>query len=61
MNKYIKLFASLCGISLAELMAWLPDIDAVTQVLKLLVQLLLLITAVVQVVDLWREKRKKGG
>lgn len=60
MPKYTKLLTSLTGISLAEIVAWLPDIDDITLFLKLLVQLVLLITALVQVVDLWRERRKKG-
>lgn len=60
MTKYAKLIASLSGISLAELVAWLPGIDDITLILKLLVQLVLLITALVQVADLWRERGKKG-
>ncbi|MEM7657847.1 MAG: hypothetical protein AAF399_17105 [Bacteroidota bacterium] len=58
--KHFRLLASLSGIPLAELMAMLPSVDTFTTWVKLLVQFLLLITALLQAHSIWLEKRRKS-
>ena len=57
--KLLRLFGSLSGIPLAEFLAKLPSVDEFTTWIKLLLQLILLITALLQAQGLWLERRKR--
>lgn len=59
MLKFLKdptIFAALTNITLLEIVVRIPTVDEVTAILKLVVQILLLVTALLKARELWKRK-----
>ncbi|MEO0900429.1 MAG: hypothetical protein AAFY71_28730 [Bacteroidota bacterium] len=57
-NDLGRLFFSIAGIPLTEALAHLPNVDEITIWLKLLIQIILLLIAILQLAKLFTERKK---